>query len=384
VVIWIISVGCSNNGKALAIPNERIVNRTLTEEEMAIPAVRYQTGVNIERNRQVDYPSLKEKPEIQWSVKNVPNWNSFHVMVDRESCTWYPTGRNLAFQDTLIRLNPDGSEILKKMVSTYEGHDVFDFIRVGICPVIMCENALVCVYVNQSKEQLQSDDEGLPMSLLCFDLKGEIVWKTEVFNSTADAFAWRIPDDRIIVPAGAIWDKHELQVIRLADGEISDRFELADWDGGLYSLGPVYMDDGGFISYRDIESDRVTLARFNSDHSIKWETGEVDNKIAEPPVLMPDGSVAFASMRYLASVDAETGQLLWDNDDYKRYQIRGVDQKGNLLVFYDVGQGYRLSKFDARGLIRNSILVNRSDFESKGSLIIFNDSNYLFGHSCPK
>jgi hypothetical protein len=375
VLFLVVSAGCSSSGTTLEIPDKRIVNRTLTKEEMAIPAFPYQVGVNMERNRQVGYPSLREKPKIQWAVKNVREASSFSVLVDSESCTWYPQGEKFSIQDTLIRLDPGGFEILRKKVLANKRNGKIR--NAEIYPVIMCEKALVCVYYYQTEEQVFKKGE-IPMSLLCFDLSGKIVWKSELFNSDANTHPFRIFDDRIFVPRD--WGKNDLQILRLTDGEISEQFESANWCNGIYSYGPLYMDDGGFISYFPIKKNEFTFARFNSDNSIKWKTETFDDWGYDAPVLLSDGSVIFTTKGYIASVDAETGKLNWDNNRYERYCVKGVDQEGDLLVFHNLEQEYRLSKFDKTGSITNSIVVNHLDAFSEGGLVIFNDGNYLFGH----
>jgi hypothetical protein len=407
IAFLILNIGCQEQLKAIAplisfvdytyrtikagedFPERKVI-RSLNDEEMAIPSGRYQVGINMERNRQVGYPSPDGKLKIEWSVRNVQQWNTRHVFVDREGCTWYPTGFGIIAQNVLIRVNPDGTINWKKTYPvTMPG--VW-----GIWPVLMTQDTVICFQMRAIGEEDETNNEkGLTYSLECFDLEGNTMWQSELFLSNMEAFAWRISDDRFIVPIGETGD--EYNIYSLSDGELVDNFKIPNMEWTLTNLGPLETPDGGWIAYTfDKINNRHNITRFNPDYSIRWQVDTRDRFILGAPVLITDnifvrgGAATQGNNAHLQAIDINSGKIIFQYDDARAYRILGKTPDGNAIItsrFYsntandnNVPQEANINIINPEGRIVNSNQITGWISYGGSSLIIYEDGKILFGH----
>ena len=366
ILIFLLLVQVCAIGHAETKPG--IVNRELTKEEMGIPTWRYQPGISMMRDRQVDLPSPLKKPVIEWSSSELNGWFTDDVFIDREGCTWFCTTKGLLSGLHLIRLDPKGKERCDK---------AYPFTVVRLIPVMMTNGAIL-VY----KEYRYGSDPRIE----CLDYNGNTIWQTEA-NFPCFFKPHRISDNRFMVDTYRDGCYHK--VFSLSDGSKISNMIMEPQNITYSGLGPIELPNGGWINYPKRERKESRLFKcYDADFSLVWSL-EVDNQIiAFDPILfgkdifLVGGSDRRDMKAQLLAVDVETGEKLWEFNEECYYSPLGVTPAGNAVVYTSKGDGvnYMALFITKDGNIKSSVALPGEHVGRNFDLVIFNDGNCLFSH----
>ncbi len=375
LMICLVSTACSK-------PIGRTVNNVLTPAEMAIPAGRYQDGVDMWGRGQVRLPSPQQEPVLKWKVDLPFDGDTTTAFVDSEGGTWYRSGSNLERADTIVRLNLDGTVDWKHQLARGSGSK---WSRAR--PVIALEDCIVCVYDKLGPQRQDPGGGRVETSLgylVCLDLNGDIRWRTETIDGVmfeSDTFAGRLPDNRLIMRSGLT----ELTTFSLSDGEKIDSFEIPGF-AVVSPAGPIPLADGTYIVYgvdRNFENGIAYISRINSDGSQIWYHSFEQKYLGLlPPSLNEEGVLVIGNMKGLWAYDAESGGQLWRRHQNHPCRPLGVTSTGDFVITRFTGSGNpsRLDLINPDGNQIWSIELTSSLMIGESHVIIYEDDSILIGY----
>jgi hypothetical protein len=357
-------------------PTGQIVTDPLTEEEMAIPSGRYQSGVNMNHSGQVGMLSHQNKPVLEWRVEIPEDVEYSPVFVDSEGGVWYRKGRNITHRDQIVRLNPDSSEDWIHTVSAPWGT-----ILSRSLPVVVLKEAVVCMQYSAISGY---GDYG-SIFLECLDLDGNVRWRSETVDADVNyRGAWRIQENRI---AAATAD-NTLTIFSLENGELLGTVSISGW-GSLDPIGPFPTHDGGFITVGRDETesngDGSYVTRFSPDGATTWQLDFPGLNYCWPPCLSDDGLMLWGAgynsrNSELIAIDTASGDIE-RRTDYRSIFVLGVTYEGNFLLRGSEEEDvYILRLVDPSGEDIWTIDVTEIGVSQLDKPIIFEDNSILIGH----
>jgi hypothetical protein len=361
----------------------------LTDEEMVVPAGRYQAGVNMHHTCRVDFDSPSMKPELEWQLD--PGLIE-DVLLDGRDGIW--------FVDTtegtpgLVRLNIDQSVDCKKdldpdsvvgeRISRIRGDSDYLFHTYTATPVIAMNGAVV-IYIRSGAivDRDQDDEENQESYLLayleCVDLDGNTRWRSEPISCYvgSDYRAWRVSGNRIAMLAA----EKTFNVYSLSSGEYLETVDVPGWSF-VYNTGPIAMDDGGWIIHgaHDLEYTYATypyIYRITADGELVWKAEYPVDTFGSNPSMDDNGIIVYGNAWGLRTIDSKDGTELWRRWG-GNYRSCGITPDGNYAVAARAGDEAAFGLVDTNGetvwFVRTAPLTGEDD------AAIYRDGNMLIGN----
>jgi len=330
--------------------DRNIVNRYPTDEEIMIPAGRYQSNINMENNAQVQFTSPREEPIVEWSL-TVPDLDPGSLMVDNKGYIWYSEDlKHNHSQRNITCLEPFGIKIMT--IPIYGVQEVW--------PILICANLIIFQEKNYADSLI---------SLRCIDSNGLTVWCSEPVKSYSFwPRAWRLSGNRFMIPVG----KSNLEIFNiysLYDGKLLNRIKFPEYDGEAWYLGPLNLPDGGWISCTD-----TGITKFQPNFDIAWRYNISEPFLNSRPVYSPNGMLIIGDSTKLSAVDIKSGNQIWENKDSGNYRPIGFTPKGNFIAYSE----NCLSAFDIKGNHLWSTRAGSYKPFPDADLLIYKDSSILF------
>jgi len=363
----------------------------LTDEEMAVPAGRYQAGVNMYHTCRVDFDSPSARPELVW--RSDPGMIE-DVLLDDHDGIWYVDPTEGATENpSLCRLNIDQSvdwrkdlnpdSVLGELSVSIAG-DIGLERRYTATPVIAMDGAVV-VYIRTYLFVRQIDDEGdrEPYNLAyleCLDIEGNTRWRSEPISCYvgSDYRAWRVSGDRIAM----VVTETTFNVYSLSSGECLETVEVPGWSV-FFNAGPMAMDDGGWIIYgehplRHTYHTYPYIYRIAADGDEIWKAEYPVDTFGNSPSLDDDGVIVFGNYWGLRTIDTEDGTELWRWWG-GNYRSCGVTPNGNYAVTVRAADETAFGLVDTNG---DSVwFVQTAPVTGEDDTIIYRDGNILIGNN---
>ncbi len=371
----------------------RMIARPLTDEDMAIPAVRYQTVVDMFQRGQVRLPSPATEPEILWTRILQQGVN---VFVDSEGCSWFSDYDSHKQFNRIIRLNPDGTISWQRVLRPWSGATV----SMAEAAVVL-ENAVVCIVTfdfpvhgsgetDDTAEQDKLDNSARPIStgfrrscyggcccgssryristqrqnlselvdehmetydeltyydfanmtgayLQCMDNDGNTLWRTETVTTASDSNTWRLPGNRLAIKTGdrsysLFTNEESFLIFSLENGELTESIPYPGYSTIFPAGLPLITDDGDFITYEDsCEGNKAFVARLAPDGTEKWHVDFSDGLDGSCPSISENGLLFYGRSGGLSAIDCETGEIKWSRNNGFIHRPLGINHNGDLL-----------------------------------------------------
>jgi len=386
LVVTVLIAGCTR------LPG-RVVNRTLTPEEMAIPPGRYQRGIDMRHTCQVE-------PSLIWSIRPDVSISTTNILIDGNGGIWYPDGDS-GFPSTfkIIRLNPDGTTDFSHTVLP-EGNldidlDEADSGQVNsessyssVAPILACAEGIIFRFDRSESSMRGSITDSTPplkdekgyVNLECFDTNGNIIWRTDPVREPSQIlYGWRVSEDRIAIPV----DSTNLYLYSLSDGEL---LETIEWPGpSTYGIpGPVSMGDGGWIfqgtNVRDYDDDYLPyVERVDSNGQALWHHEYPLYSFSLPAVITEDGFILRGNRAGVDLIDADSGSVIWHKFSGINHSC-GITPAGDFLI---AGFNTENEKGKVRLIDHGGNIIWTVDTMVRGldDVIIYRDGAILLGYS---
>lgn len=403
--VWIMLLVLLVAGCSERLP-ERVVNRVLTPEEMAILPGRYQGKTIMVESDLVDMDSPLNEPILEWVYKNEDNY-IYDTLVDVEGGVWV-TSKNYRTSsgNAVIRLNPDGSvdwerqllppgDTLPENYSDFNEEESYDITqRSSILHFLfMTQGGLILKAERVVQHNVYDPElEGLErykvesevyMFAEYLDLDGNTVWRTEPIEYSGYNYfiPERISNNRFIFGSG----DGGFSIYSLSNGGFLEEVKVSVWSENTLKL-PIELEEGGWIVtsiISDSYNPESSIHRLNSDGTYAWTT-RFYNSGASACFLEESETLIAATVNGIYLLDMDNGQksLIYVGPESEFLIIEGETQNGNILIT-------SVNRIDcnSRNLISLSpsgeiISINRiSDQYQCIKPIIYRDGAILFGHS---
>ena len=370
----------------------------LARDEMAIPAGRYQNGIDMAHTCRVGMNAPQSKPTLKWKVKPTVTNDYTDIMVDGEGGIWYPDGDP---EDTssykIVRLKPDGSEDWERDLfpdrdqsqkSAGQSEDIPDASeREFIRPVVACNGAVICHAALESWPAIEDriTNGALPTGkafLQCLDLKGNTRWRTDQMEFVEyNMVSWRGDEDRLI----AIASQTSLNVYSLADGSYVRTVAVPGWTS-MSGNGPIPIPGGDWILHSEFVNGTAApyLSRIRPDGLVVWTITNFSQYSFSQPVTYSDAGLLLYGNGYgISAFDVGSGKELWYKYDAINFPC-GVTPDGNFVVV-----GWTQNGTDERSHAReldpqgNEVWATEAGGAASlilgNSFIIYQDGCMLFG-----
>jgi len=400
----------------------RVDNPELTDDILALPPGRFQFGVGLNFNGQVQMPPITVKPVLDWSHQTDNPFTAESCLVDSDGGIWMPLlgETNLAdlsemTPNKIRRLNPDGSLDWEKAFlperesdePDYSGRHVsndqidWDTIyttsrpRVGAA-VALNDAVLISAswIVTRAKkgtsysqdffsEEFYRNTSGY-FFIECVDLDGNTIWRTDYDENarTRLGSVSRISGNRIV----SVINEEYFEIYDLSDGSLVDTVTP---DGLIRNFNDLLEGPGGtwyavLADMRGVRSQK-TFSNFNNDGSANWTI--------EAPVglnwdLSGEEILAATVRSGIYAYDASSGEALWNIDGFEQLHSCGTTPDGNFIAF-DFATQMRQSRDDIAESPMMSIspdgdinweTIIPGNTAGNSNVIIFNDGSILVGH----
>ncbi len=382
-------------GSLLLVPASGLADtelyRPLNPEEAAIPAGRYQAGVDMFHTCRMDWDSPTAEPVLGWTV-TPESAASKNILVDGIGGVWYADGDPDAWYLTsIIRLNPDGSEDWSRELvsppdselvdSTYGSSQIPSVYRYSqVIPSVACDGAVIC-YVGWEDDHWltdDQDDESGVAYLECIDLDGTTRWKTEPveYDDLLEALAWRVSDDWIAI----VSSQFTYDVYNIYSGEHVETFDTIGWSI-LSITGPILLDNGDWITHGDNNtygyfSGIPYISRVKSGEII-WQTEYPTYTFAGDLSVSDEGIIYYGNWSGFRALDIDTGEELWRLWGGTN-TVAGITLNGDAVVLARSDDDSILGIVDANG--NNLWVTNISrSVSGRDDIVIFRDGGILYG-----
>ncbi len=394
-LVWILVLVFLVAGCSERLP-ERVVNRVLTPEEMAIPPGRYQVGIDMHHTCQVDLDSPEIEPVLRWTVKPEITIDPTDAMVDGEGGVWYNDGPSgWPSNNIVIRLNPDGSKDFEKTLlpkGNYEGNidpsatSSSELSSISIVrPVVALQGAMVW-YAQRLVDKIEykgteiiSEEYTINSFLECIDTDGHTRWRTESVEVTlrAERIGWRVTENRVMM----VTSLTSANIYSLDNGEFLESMEVPGFSG-FVATGPIPLPDGGWIfygnNYRDFESLVPYISRIMPDGTVAWHDNYSQHSSIMPVTLNENGILLRGTWNGLASIDSESGSVFWEKFSFANYPC-GVMPNGWFIVS---GFDHPNDRGNVRAMTSSGAVLWEIDTMVRGEndVIIYRDNSILIGY----
>jgi outer membrane protein assembly factor BamB len=360
-MLFPVSADEENQNLFLAEHPDPVYNRSLSDQEIALPFDGYHRDFLGERTIKLDQPAPREKPARHWS-RQLRTILHKQMIVDSKGYTWficYTNNRGIYNSDeeyeeylalkhrpvrALVRINPDNSISWKR--------DIYRALQ-DYFPVVVCKEAVIMFiktytdvpsdketptmisrydrgqsYMNAKNKQPQHD-----VSLECIDYDGNTVWRTPSvkvgFENYFGNMVWRISDNRVMIATGKL-NAGSFSIYSIKDGSLLETITFPEWNSGkneVRLLEPIELLDKGWIGF---QKDGIVL--FNSSLKAVWKHKIAIKEIISRPVIIRNALV-FGTGKYLAALDLDTGKIIWKREEYSNAEIQGAEPDTDIILF---------------------------------------------------
>lgn len=379
VFIPLIFCACGSN-------TGRMVSQSLTAEEMAIPPGRYQNGIDMRQTGQVDLDSPQNEPVFRWVVKTDVAGGFTDVLVDGQGGIWYNDGPpDSMANNIIIRLNPDGSEDLRKGLLSNGSFSNSNFGSGGLSltgllnrvkPVIVLNNGVILWVSTMSTTSLE-----VHCFLECMDIDGQVRWSTaqaELPQNT-EGIVWRAPGDRVMM----LVSDATIKFYSLENGEYLDSFDVAGFPISLESGGPISLDDSDwvFYGYRREESEESSpfISRIHQDGTSAWYKEYPEFEYSYPIAISENEVICCGNTEGIAGIDSNDGSILWKIFSASNHAL-GLNRDGNFIVsgFDSPDSDGHLRLIDENGFVlwSDNVFIRDPD-----AMIVYRDNSILVAYN---
>ena len=370
----------------------------LTQAEMAVPAGRYQAGVDMHHNCRVDMDAPLEEPVLSWSVRPDSN-SSRDVMVDSEGGTWYAENGSGEFgMNKIIRLNPDGSvdwerefipvNPIEKIVEQYIDDTFTPYWISYIYPSIAVADAIIIHIHHKYNASINLPDEDnlrwITISftyLVCLDLDGNTRWRSENvedYDPLVNQCAWRVDNDRLALIAS----DNTFNVYSLETGEFLETVEVPGWSANS-NTGPIVIADGSWIIHGNVMLDDFMggypyIYRINPDGTYQWKAEYQTDTFSMNITVDEDGNLLYGNRQGIRVIDSSDGTEIWRQWGGLFYAC-GVTPSGDYVAIGEFGgDDRRLGLLDSEGEGVWSVMTEWP-LLGHDDVIIYRDGCILYG-----
>jgi len=394
----------------LAEHPEAVFNRSLSDQEIALPFDGFHRDFLGERTVKLDQSAPREKPEIEWS-RRLKYFFFLPLIVDSDGGTWFigsPSNQEIYESDedyakyqssnpqpvrTLVRLNPDNT------ISWKQG--IYRALQ-DCVPVIVCQGAVIrfvktynVPYDTETAMNVPDYFRGLfdemrhykplhDVSLECIDNDGNTAWRTPLvkvgFEHYIGNMVWRISDNRIMVATGK-FHAGTFNVYSISNGELLETVNFPEWNSGVNDikpLEPIEIPKKGWIGY---QKDGIVL--FNLNLRQVWKHKIAIEEITSQPVILHN-SLVISTKDYLAALNLNTGKIIWKRGEYANAELYGAEPENDIIMFTISSSEDNSSQFHAVDHNGNLIFTRAykktkiTRYERLNHTIIYDDGSVLF------
>ncbi len=338
-----------------------VFNRSLSEQETALPFDGYYRDFLGERTAKLGYNASREKLLVQWTRKLRSVYHK-QMIVDSKGCTWFicsSANKGIYKSDeeyemvrglkpgpvrALVRLNPDNTISWKR--------DIYRALQ-DYFPVIVCKGAVIMFVKTYNDAPIDKEtstmisryDRGLTdkntknkqpqhdVSLECIDYGGNTVWRTPVvkvgFENYFGNMVWRISDNRVMIATGKL-NAGTFNIYSIKDGSHLETITFPEWNDGVNEvrlLEPIELPNKGWIGF---QKDGIVL--FNSSLNSIWKYMIACDEILSRPVIIRN-TLVFGTGKYLSAINLDTGKIIWNREEYGNAEFQGAEPDTDIILF---------------------------------------------------
>jgi hypothetical protein len=276
---------------------------------------------------------LKGKMDVLWSKEDSSLGDNGEIIADQYGNLWYlersaPPPQNIIdnspdpvklISKNLVKLDRNGS-ILQKYKRA-KGYLSFN-------PVCVTESGFIEVNYRPDRPADKL------VSLIFTNLKGELVWETKPVKSNFDQpITWRFDADKIALPIDV--NTGETKFYDISNGNLLEMSRLSNFLNNLVITDKSpYYNPVKVVRYKDnylIAISKDSIMMLDDNMNILWSFGRQSRENI-PSILLNDNVILFCNNNELNAIAADTGKLLWGNNDYNSYHLYGISPNKSFIV----------------------------------------------------